>query len=104
MKPEDIQNNYSVEDLIALADYYDRSGQYHRADEIYKYLEEYHMNSLPTELKLKITQHTSDNSQSMSSSECSRGYVPVRYNPDAYISGKGQACYRDSLPMNKQFV
>ena len=101
--PKDLTIRQYIEQILALADKYDAAGQYHLSDRLFDILNKFHLNSLPTEIKLRILNH-GKNSQNMSSTEGGRGYVPVRYNAPAYGSGKGQAAFRDSLPMDVYFI
>lgn len=101
--PKDLTTRQYIEQILALADKYDAAGQYHLSDRLFSILEKFHLNSLPTEIRLRILNH-GKNSQTMSSTEGSRGFVPVRYNPQAYSSGKGQAAFRDSLPTDVYFI
>jgi hypothetical protein len=101
LKPNGLTNKH-LEYLLALADKYDQSGQYHLADKVFTYLKQW-FNDLPQEVKLRIQQGPHFGAESMTSTEQTRGYDAVRIGPPAYTSGKGQQAYRDNLPMNKEF-
>jgi hypothetical protein len=96
-------NNYDLEYLLNLADHYDQLGLYSRADEIFQYLKAYYKN-LPQEIQLRINDRSHGTPDSMSNAESGQGSVYLKGGTYAYLSGKGQAAYRDRLPSNQLFV
>jgi hypothetical protein len=101
---ESTKNNGTLDYLLALADRYDQLGLYDYADDVLAYIKQHFVN-LPMETKLRLDGHSDgQNSLSMSETESSKGSTYLRGGMYAYMSGKGQAAYRDRIPSSQYFV
>lgn len=93
--------NVDYETLLAQAEKYDQLGLYHKADQIVNYLMKFY-SMLPLEIRNRIKDQTPKNGfQSMSEDETGKGYMYLKGGDYAYMSGKGQAAYRDNIPMTQ---
>lgn len=95
-------NEIDFKALLAQAEEYDRRGLYRLSDKVMKVLQK-HFDSLPLEVKLRV-QSPHNVPQSMSGYERGNGDMYLKGGLYAYESGKGQAAYRDELPLDRSFI
>lgn len=94
-----MQTNKLLE-LLNLAERYDALGLFIYADKIMASLAPY-IDQFPTEAKLRIQGRGNGlGSQSMGSTERGKGFMYLKGGEYEYMSGKGQQCFKEDMPMN----
>lgn len=89
--------------LVNLAEQYDQQGLYDSSDKIYDYLKMY-SNRLSKDTQLRLVNKTPQWMQSnMSQTEGGKGFMYLKGNPQAYMTGKGQQAFNDHAGLATQF-
>jgi hypothetical protein len=89
--------------LVNLAEQYDQLGLYDTSDKIYDYLRMY-SDRLSKDTQLRLVNRAPKWMQSsMSGTEGGKGYMHLKGNPQAYMTGKGQQAFNDHAGLATQF-